>query len=152
MDKKLCVTDPEEIFNARDDGVDLGDVIIDGLGDVILRAAREFGTRSVLVCVPGGPDVEIERPQEDPLVSFEDRIDAIVKDCIGICDATGAPYEYMAPRVFAIDGWSWNENVFRSPIWMNDHRDIGIEEARKINGLKWLKGSSLGIRFEPSSG
>lgn len=129
--------------------IDLEDAILTSLGEFVFRASRAFGEKTFVVKVPSGVSIEVDRPEEAPSASFEDRIRLIIESCEGICGRVEAPYCFVAPRMFALDGWTWNVSVFRSPIWMNDHRDVPIDDARKIDGLQWLSGSSSEIRFEP---
>lgn len=147
---KLAKEEYTSIDLCGDDIPEAGDFLLFGLGNTVSKMRDVFGSKSVSVTVPDGRDIDIDRMEEDPLESFESRVNAIVEGCRGASDRLNVPYEFMVSRVLVIDGWSWNEHVFRSPIWMNDHRDVPIEEARKVDGLKWLSGSSLEIELRPS--
>lgn len=145
----------DESIDVDSEPVDLWDVILGGLGEVVMRASKAFGSKSYVAgvsCESFHGDVEIEKPAEDPVVSFEQRIWLVCGSCRYLAGEVGIPYGILAPYMFAVDGWSWNEHVFRSPIWMNDHRDVPIDEARKIEGLEWLNGSSLEIKLRPKEG
>jgi len=90
--------------------------------------------------------VRIGRPEEDPGISFYERLDEIIEGCDKLAEATGLSYEFLAANMLVADGWTWNRDVFRAPIWMLDHREFPVEEARKMRGLQWLKGTSEEIR------
>lgn len=146
MDNKLYVTG-DFFLNDTELELDICDIILANLGETVFRASVMFGDNVVAIDAPDCGRFSVERPLESPGVLFEDRISAIVDSCNSVCGSIGVSYSFIAPRMFVIDGWSWNRHVFRSPIWMNDHRDVPIDEARKIEGLQWLDGSSLEIKF-----
>jgi hypothetical protein len=141
-----------EIEYPGEDIPDVGNFLLFGLGNTISKLVSVWGSKSVFIDAPGGREIEIERMEEDPEVSFDDRLKDIVEGCMNTSIDIGIQYDFIISRVLVLDGWSWNENVFRSPIWMNDHRDIPIEDARKISGMQWLSGSSLEIKLEPKEG
>lgn len=129
---------------------DLEDVILMGLGDVVCRVLAIFGNDSVAVSV-GGKDLIIRRPEDDPAARFEDRLEMIIESGREMAESNGVAYEDIVGVLFVVDGWSWNENVFRAPAWMDDHREIEIEVARGKEGLGWLSGNSLEVDYENTS-
>lgn len=128
-----------------DEPVDLEDVLLLGLGDTLSKMVKNFGTEYVSVMTSNGYK-EIKRIPQEPNESFDCRIMHMVEGAKFFAEAAELDYSEIIPYVLVIDGWSWNENVFRSPVWMHDHREIPIGDAREIDGLSWLKGSSLEIK------
>ncbi|MBN2258100.1 MAG: hypothetical protein JW704_09775 [Anaerolineaceae bacterium] len=131
----------------RDASLDLEDIILQELGETVRNASRLFGSR-VVHFVIDGIGFDIETPREDPLASFDERLAWIKESARMVAKRSKVDYSKTMGLLLVIDGWSWNPNVFRAPIWMHDHRELPIEEARKIDGLEWLDGSSLAIRSE----
>ncbi len=126
---------------------DIEDVILMDLGLLIAKAKSVFGTRRSVLDQDTG--IRIEAPEEDPTVSFGDRLALIIEEArLVVASVPDANYGVIASRMFALDGWTWNEHVFRSPIWMNDYRELPINEAREIEGMEWITtGSSSEIQF-----
>lgn len=145
----LVKRDKKSIEHNSEHVVDVGNFLLFGLGNTISKLVSMLGCKSVFIDIPDGRQIEIERMEEDPGVSFENRLNDIIKGCMNASIDIDIQYDFMISRVLVLDGWSWNEHVFRSPIWMDDHRDIPVEEVRKLDGMQWLSGSSLEIKLEP---
>ena len=81
-----------------------------------------------------------------------DRLEELINSSRMVANRTGISYCNIVGLLLVLDGWSWNVNVFRAPIWMDDHREIPIEEIKKLKGLEWVTGSSLEIRSRLKEG
>lgn len=131
--------------------MDLEFALLLTLGDTVYKMSKMFGHHEISIKGPKG-EVVIERPVQDPSDDCLVRLALIVDSARDIAIGTGIDYSRVIERLLVFDGWSWNESVFRAPIWLNDHRELPIAEARKLEGLKWLRGTSLEIKSEPQGG
>jgi hypothetical protein len=139
------------VFVDPDGPVELEDAILMGLGEAVYRAKRAFGSNRVKIESTEG-QFEIEAPDEEPGADFDVRLDGLINSSNMVAKKAKVPYSCIAGLLLVLDGWSWNRNIFRAPIWMHDHREIPIEEAKKLKGLEWLTGSSLEIKSELKEG
>lgn len=111
----------------------------------MFRMRDVFGRRRVSVEIEDQV-FEFDVTQEEPDVDFEMRLMAVIDESYMLAEVTGIGYTDLVPHLLVIDGWSWNDDVFRAPIWMHDHREIPICDALEIRGLEWLTGTSLEIK------
>ena len=129
-----------------DDEFDLEDLILFGMGEVVFELSEAFGVNSIEILLDDGNSIILNRPNEDPFVLFYDRLKDILNSAKLISEQNNILYNVIAAELLVLDGWSWNDVIFRAPIWMNDHREILVDDARKIKGLEWLENTSSVIK------
>jgi hypothetical protein len=129
-----------------DDEFDLEDLILFGMGEVVFELSEAFGVNSIEILLDDGNSIILNRPNEDPFVLFYDRLRDILNSAKLISEQNNILYNVIAAELLVLDGWSWNDVIFRAPIWMNDHREILVDDARKIKGLEWLENTSSVIK------
>jgi len=127
-------------------GIDF-DFILFGIGELVSKASDSFGSKSISIKIEN-KEIVLDRPVENPCEPFDHRLNGVLKGARLISKYNNIKYENIVGILLVLDGWSWNEYVFRSPVWMNDHQEIPIRDARKIRGLEWVIGSSLEIKLE----
>lgn len=127
---------------------DFDDLILGNIGEVVFVASKTFGVSSIEIELPNRNKMVLDKPLEDPICLFYDRLIKILNSAKLISEQNNISYNVIAAELLVLDGWSWNDIIFRAPIWMFDHREIIIEEARKIKGLEWLTGTSLEIKLK----
>jgi hypothetical protein len=128
------------------DEFDLEDLILFGMGEVVFELSEAFGVNSIEILLDDGNSIILNRPNEDPFVLFYDRLRDILNSAKLISEQNNILYNVIAAELLVLDGWSWNDVIFRAPIWMNDHREILVDDARKIKGLEWLENTSSAIK------
>jgi hypothetical protein len=128
------------------DEFDLEDLILFGMGEVVFELSEAFGVNSIEILLDDGNSIILNRPNEDPFVLFYDRLRDILNSAKLISEQNNILYNVIAAELLVLDGWSWNDVIFRAPIWMNDHREILVDDARKIKGLEWLENTSSVIK------
>lgn len=127
------------------ESTDLEDLLLFSMGEAVRAMKDSFGYKSMIFRGPKG-EVSLEQIDQDPDSDCIERLGMIVGFIPEISIPTGICYQRVAECLFVLDGWSWNKNIFRAPIWLNDHREIPLAEARKLNGMLWIEGSSLEIK------
>lgn len=150
-DRDRCLSEDSIVPVDCGENVDLGDAILMDLGDTIFCARKMFGENIVKIESSVGI-FDIVAPEEDPLANFDNRLNGIIVSAKMFAEQARVDYHWIAGLLLVLDGWSWNMNVFRAPIWMYDHREIPIDNARKIKGFEWLTGTSLEIRSKLKEG
>jgi len=125
---------------------DFGALMLLGLADTVFNVVSVFGSKSVRIEMDDGSVATIESPDEDPDVLFGDRIEDLVCGAMMVAKQSGVCYDSVIGLLLVQDGWFWNDEIFRTPIWMNDYREIPVCDARRISGLGCLEGSSLEIK------
>jgi len=138
-------------LESENEPLDLEEAILFTLGEAVFRMRDVFGIKAVLAEVEG-QEFQFDVPREFPDDDFELRLNQIIDSGAMLAKVSGVRYDALIPHLLVVDGWSWNENVFRAPIWMHDHREIPIGAAREMRGLKWLTGSSLEIKSKHNTG
>jgi hypothetical protein len=136
----------ERAIERRGETVDVDDLILMGLGCVVCGFADIFGCKSVEFEHSVHGQVAISIPEKNCEISFDNRRQDVVDWCREFSNATGIEYDWLAAKMFEVDGWTWNKNVFRAPIWMEDHRDVPLDEAIEMDGMEWLKDITLGTK------
>jgi hypothetical protein len=136
----------KHVNNEFNDEFDLEDLILFGMGEVVFELSEAFGVNSIEILLDDGNSIILNRPNEDPFVLFYDRLRDILNSAKLISEQNNILYNVIAAELLVLDGWSWNDVIFRAPIWMNDHREILVDDARKIKGLEWLENTSSVIK------
>jgi hypothetical protein len=136
----------DEFNDEFNDKFDLEDLILFGMGEVVFELSEAFGVNSIEILLDDGNSIILNRPNEDPFVLFYDRLRDILNSAKLISEQNNILYNVIAAELLVLDGWSWNDVIFRAPIWMNDHREILVDDARKIKGLEWLENTSSAIK------
>lgn len=140
----MCIMKENNFLS--EDNFDLDDFILDDIGDFVSNVVDMFGSNSIEIELSGGKKIIFEKPLEEPMSLFYDRLNKILYSAKLISKQNDISYNTISGILLILDGWSWNNIVFRAPIWMFDHREIPVEDARKIEGLEWLTGISLEIK------
>lgn len=138
----------KHINDEFNDEFDLEDLILFGMGEVVFELSEAFGVNSIEILLDDGNSIILNRPNEDPFVLFYDRLRDILNSAKLISEQNNILYNIISGILLVLDDWTWNDVIFRAPIWMFDHREITIEDARKIKGLEWLTGTSLEIKLK----
>lgn len=120
------------------------DFLLFEMGKVAKLAMETFGAKKISVELPTGR-VVVSKPKIDSSSGFYERLESLILSAKRMSSQTTVSFDILASLILIIDGWTWNEFAFRAPIWMDDHRDIPISEAKKIEGLEWLSDSSSEI-------
>jgi len=136
----------KHINDEFNDEFDLEDLILFGMGEVVFELSEAFGVNSIEILLDDENSIILNRPNEDPFVLFYDRLRDILNSAKLISEQNNILYNVIAAELLVLDGWSWNDVIFRAPIWMNDHREILVDDARKIKGLEWLENTSSVIK------
>jgi hypothetical protein len=125
-----------------------GDMVLLSMGETLARLRAVFGCNYELMTPKG---VLVFKPQNQRSeIGFDERLAESVAVARHMSEGMDCEYEKMIEIVLVSDGWTWSELTFKSPAWMSDHREIPIEDVRKIEGLEWLCDSSLEIKLELS--
>lgn len=130
--------------------VDVDDMLTLGIADLAFKAASLFGAKSVSVDIGNGRDVVVEAPDEDPSVDMMSRIASIVGGAKLLSKQGCVDYNMAVALLLVVDGWYWDSEIFRTPIWMDNYAEIPIDDAKEIGGLECLGGSSLEIKSKRS--
>jgi hypothetical protein len=144
----MCIMKKDNLLVYEDVIDDFDDLILGNIGEVVFVASKTFGVSSIEIELPNRSKMVLDKPLEDPICLFYDRLIKILDSAKLISEQNNISYNVIAAELLVLDGWSWNDIIFRAPIWMFDHREIIIEEARKIKGLEWLTGTSLEIKLK----
>lgn len=144
----MCIMKKDNLLVYEDVIDDFDDLILGNIGEVVFVASKTFGVSSIEIELPNRNKMVLDKPLEDPICLFYDRLIKILNSAKLISEQNNISYNVIAAELLVLDGWSWNDIIFRAPIWMFDHREIIIEEARKIKGLEWLTGTSLEIKLK----
>jgi hypothetical protein len=123
----------------------LDGAILLGMGQVVARMNEVFGANGIRLSV-GAFTFTMTAPEHDPDDDFEIRLNKVIDGCRIAADAVGVDYQIVVAAMLAFDDWTWDDHVFRSPVWMNRLVEMPIADAREIKGLEWLCGTSLAIR------
>lgn len=142
----ICIMKENNLLALFEDGFDLDDFILDDIGDVVSNVVDIFGSNSIEIELPDNKKIILDKPSEDPMSLFYDRLNQILYSARLISKQNDISYNTISGILLILDGWSWNDIIFRAPIWMFDHREIPVKDARKIEGLEWLTGTSLEIK------
>jgi hypothetical protein len=143
----MSLSKADSVFSlaARVSDHGLDDLIVHGIGEPLRILAEIFGKMSVEI---GG--VKVVSPDEDSSIDFGCRLESVLNFAESISEKTGEEIGIATLKLLALDGWFWSEHSFKSPVWMNDYREMAITDARRIKGLEWLKGSSQEILLKRS--
>jgi hypothetical protein len=82
--------------------------------------------------------IEIDMPDADHDASFEDRLGEILEFSKYISEKLCESIFLTTEKLLKLDGWHIGKHSFRTPLWMFDHKELTISEARKIKGLEWI--------------
>ena len=134
-----------EIRQSEEEGIDLEQAILFTLGDTVFNMREIFGKNTITFNGRGG-DITLERPEQDPEDEPLCRLSKIIVFAQDLAFIAKTDYNRIIECLLVFDGWSWNDNIFRAPIWLNDHIEIPVGEARALEGLGCLTGTSLAIR------
>ena len=143
----MSLSKADSVFSLADGVSDHGldDLIVHGIGEPLRIFAEMFGKMSVEI---GG--IKVVSPDEDASVDFRCRLESVLNFAVSISEKTGEEIGIATLKLLALDGWFWSKHSFKSPVWMNDYREMTIDEARSIKGLECLIGSSSEISLKRS--
>lgn len=144
----MCIMKKDNLLIYEDDidNFDLDDLILGNIGEVVFIASKTFGISSIEIELLDGNKMILDKPLEEPMSLFDDRLIKILNSAKLISEQNNISYNIISGILLVLDGWTWNDIIFRAPIWMFDHREILIKDAKKIKGLEWLTGTSLEIK------
>jgi hypothetical protein len=144
----MCIMKKDDLLVYEDSIDDFDELILGNIGEVVFIASKTFGVSSIEIELPNRSKMVLDKPLEDPTCLFYDRLIKILDSAKLISEQNNILYNIISGILLVLDDWTWNDVIFRAPIWMFDHREITIEDARKIKGLEWLTGTSLEIKLK----
>jgi len=120
------------------DSVDLGGMILFGMGQAVQQLRMLTGLDSPVVEFKNGATLIIE--EQDPAGLWRDRLRGLQVAISLVCESDGSlDADDVCKAVLEADGWSWTRSVFRTPMWMLEHEEIPLDmAAREFKVLKWL--------------
>lgn len=127
------ILDGDIVFVDYKTECELDDLILFEVGESIRSLACLFDPIKIKI-----GSIEIDMPDADHNVSFEDRLSEILEFSRYISDNSCESVFLTTEKLLKLDGWHIGQFSFRSPPWMFDHRELTISEASKIKGLEWL--------------
>jgi len=125
--------------------VDLENALLNTMGNVVHNFVKAFASKDVTIEI-GDQKIKIMRPEQYSDADGWARLKLMVKSARVLSVQSGVTYSSLLAHMLVTDGWSWNRHVFRSPVWMDNHIEIQVQQARNVEGLEWLVGSSSEIK------
>lgn len=133
-----AVSEHSAIVPFFDVDLDLGNLILFGMGETIRKLRVLAGTDKPVVDLGHGIELKIEeqnccQPWRDRLVMIQDAVCAVVdaNPCLDAGEVSRA--------VLEADGWSWTRVTFRTPMWLLDHAEVlHLSVMQEFEVLSWL--------------
>lgn len=119
-----------------DEEIDLGHVIIFGIGSVIDKINKLINED---ISVDIGNGIIVEIGSQNYLFPWKERLRSIL-DLVSSIDIDGFDFCSVVEKILIADGWSWNRFFLKTPVWMFDFYEIPLSEIiNEFEGMSWIE-------------